>query len=63
MYSSGSLSNIEPGTPSSVKTVKDEIELLAIPPISLAILPDVDFVCVSYDGGLKFHDVISAKRY
>ena len=64
VYSSGSLSNIEPGTSSSsVKTVKDWIELLAIPLISLAILPDVDFVCLSHDGGFKFHDIISAKRY
>ena len=39
------------------------MELLAIPLISLAILPGVDFVCLSHDGGLKFHDVISAKRY
>jgi len=23
----------------------------------------VDFVCLSHDGGLKFHDVTSAKRY
>ena len=56
VYSSGVLSNLEPETPSSsVRTVRKWSELLAI---SLAALKVSESRV-----GVKFHDVISAKRY
>ena len=50
-YSSGSLSNLKPGTSSSsVKTVKDRSELLAIHMFFPLSLTEFDFVCLSLDG-------------
>ena len=51
VYSSGSLSNLEPGTSSSsVKTVKDRSELLDIHMFFPTSLTEFDFVCLSLDG-------------
>ena len=51
VYSCGSLSNLEPGTSSSsVKTVKDRSELLAIHMFFPTSLTEYDFVCLSLDG-------------
>ena len=51
VYSSGFLSNLEPGTSSSsVKTVKDRSELLAIHIFFPTSLTKLDFVCLSLDG-------------
>ena len=51
VYSSGSLSNLKSGTSSSsVKTVKDRSELLAIHMFFPISLTELDFVCLSLDG-------------
>ena len=51
VYSCGSLSNLEPETSSSsVKTVKDRSELLAIHIFFPTSLTEFDFVCLSLDG-------------
>ena len=51
VYSSGSFSNLEPETSSSsVKTVKDRSELLAIHIFFPTSLTAFDFVCLSLDG-------------
>ena len=64
VYSFRSLPNFDPGTPSSsVRTVNDCRALLAI----RIIFPHFSYkieLCLSESrGGLKFRDVISAKRY
>ena len=52
VYSSGSLSNLGPGMPSSsVRTVQDWSELLTIHVFSPRTLTEFDFVCLSHDGG------------
>ena len=64
VYSSASLSSLEPGMPSSsVRTVQDWSELLAIHVFFPITLTEFDFVCLSHGGGSKCRDVISAKRY
>ena len=51
VYSSGSLSNLEPGTSSSSgKTVKGRNERLAIHVFFPVSLTEFDFVCLSLDG-------------
>ena len=63
VYSSGSLSNLEPGTSSSsVRTVKDGSEPLAIHTFPLQPLQNWRLF-VWLMTGLKFRDVISALRY
>ena len=62
VYSSGSLSNLEPGIPSSsARTVEDwsEMKMLAIYVFFPATRTELDFVWRSQ----KCHDVITAKRY
>ena len=55
MYSSASLSNLEPGMPSSsVRTVQDWSELLTIHVFFPRTLTEFDFVCLSHDGGQNF---------
>ena len=50
-YSSGSLSNLEPGTSSLlVRTVKDGSEPLVIHTFSLQGLTSMAFVCLNHDG-------------
>ena len=62
VYSSVSLSNLEPRMPSfSMRTVEYWSELLAIHVFSHATL--TEFVCLSHGGSKKCRDVISAKRY
>ena len=52
VYSSASLSNLEPGMPSSsVRTVQDWSELLAIHVFFPITLTEFDFVFLSHDGG------------
>ena len=52
VYSSASLSNLEPGMPSSsVRTVQDWRELLAIHVFFPITLTEFDFVCLSHGGG------------
>ena len=55
VYSSGSLSNLEPGTSSSsVRTVKDGSEPLAIHTFPLQPLQILVYVCLTHDRGLKY---------
>ena len=55
VYSSASLSNLDPGMPSSsVRTVQDWSELLSIHVFFPRTLTEFDFVCLSHDGGQNF---------
>ena len=64
VYSSASLSNLEPGMPSSsVRIVQDWGESLAIHVFFPKTLTEFDFVCLSHGEGSECRDVISAKRY
>ena len=64
LYSSGSLSTLEPGTSSSSVPLKIEANCS---PFTCQFFPtsltELDFVCLSLDGGVKSRDVISAKCY